>query len=127
MSLPPSEWIAADVGFVAALTAALVRWLTGKHRTAAQVARESAAQLAAKLEVAQGEAARLAAKACSPETLAGIAAQACAYAEQTGGTNTEKLRHALEAARRLDADDNAQRDFTDAQLRIAIEAHLSKQ
>jgi hypothetical protein len=61
-----------------------------------------------------------------PEVLAAYAKQAIAYAEQMGGTNPEKLRHALEAARRLDEGDNGQRDWSDAQLRIAIEAAVKK-
>lgn len=126
MTLPPWEWLSADAGVVAVVTAALVRLLTGKARAKEAAAQQTARELAAKLDATQLERERLAAKASSPETLAGIAAQACAYAEQAGGTNAEKLRHALEAARRLDDDDNAQRDFTDAQLRIAIEAHLGR-
>lgn len=61
-----------------------------------------------------------------PDVLASYATQAVAYAKQVGGTNPEKLRHALEAARRLDEGDNGQRDWSDAQLRIAIEAAVKK-
>ena len=66
-------------------------------------------------------------KAASPEVLQSIAAQAVAYAEQLGGTGPAKLAAALEAAQRLDAGDNGRRDFSDAQLRIAIEASLRAQ
>ena len=62
----------------------------------------------------------------SPEVLASYAKQAVAYAEQMGGTSEEKLRHALGAARRLDEGDNGKRDWSDAQIRIAIEAAVKK-
>ena len=62
----------------------------------------------------------------SPEVLASYAAQAVAAAEQLGGTKAEKLRKALEAARILDAGDNGRRDWSDAQIRLAIEAEVSK-
>jgi regulator of replication initiation timing len=62
----------------------------------------------------------------TPEVLEEYALQAVAYAEQVGGTNVEKLRHAIEAAQKLDAGDNGRRDWSDAQIRIAIEAALSK-
>ena len=42
-----------------------------------------------------------------------------------GGTGEEKLRHALGAAKRLDEGDNGTRDWSDAQIRIAIEAALA--
>lgn len=58
--------------------------------------------------------------------LAVIATQAVAYGEQMGETPDEKLRHALGAAKRLDEGDNGRRDWTDAQLRIAVEAELQK-
>ncbi len=61
----------------------------------------------------------------SPEVLASYAKQAVAYAEQMGGTNEEKLRHALGAAYKLDEGDNGKRDWSDAQIRIAIEAALA--
>lgn len=60
-----------------------------------------------------------------PEVLAAYARQAVAYAKQMGGTNEEKLRHALGAAKRLDEGDNGTRDWSDAQIRIAIEAALA--
>lgn len=62
----------------------------------------------------------------TPDVLASYAKQAVAYAEQMGGTNEEKLRHAIGAAQRLDAGDNGKRDWSDAQIRIAIEAELSR-
>jgi len=61
----------------------------------------------------------------SPEVLASYAKQAVAYAEQMGGTSEEKLRHALGAAYKLDEGDNGKRDWSDAQIRIAIEAALA--
>lgn len=61
----------------------------------------------------------------SPEVLASYAKQAVAYGEQMGGTNEEKLRHALGAAYKLDEGDNGKRDWSDAQIRIAIEAALA--
>ena len=62
----------------------------------------------------------------TPEVLEEYALQAVAYAEQVGGSGAEKLRHAIEAAQKLDAGDNGRRDWSDAQIRIAIEAALSK-
>lgn len=59
-------------------------------------------------------------------SLAEIAVRSVAYGEQMGSTPAEKLRHAVGAAQRLDAGDNGKRDFTDAQLRIAIEAELNR-
>jgi len=58
-------------------------------------------------------------------SLTEIAVRAVAYAEQLGGSAPEKLAHAIHAAQRLDAGDNGKRDFSDAQLRITIEAELS--
>ena len=59
-------------------------------------------------------------------SLTEIALRSIAAAEQFGGSNEEKLRKATQAARRLDEGDNGKRDFTDAQLRIAIEAELNR-
>lgn len=59
-------------------------------------------------------------------TLAEVAVRSVAYGEQMGGTSEEKLRHALGAARRLDEGDNGKRDWSDAQIRIAIEAELRR-
>lgn len=59
-------------------------------------------------------------------TLREIALRSIAYGEQVGKTNEEKLRHALFAGPRLDAGDNGKRDFTDAQLRIEIEALIKE-
>ena len=59
-------------------------------------------------------------------TLTEVAVRAVAYGEQMGKTPAEKLQHALGAAQRLDAGDNGKRDWTDAQLRIAIEAELQR-
>lgn len=61
----------------------------------------------------------------TPDVLASYAKQAVAYAEQMGGANEEKLRHALGAAYKLDEGDNGKRDWSDAQIRIAIEAALA--
>lgn len=62
----------------------------------------------------------------SPDLLVQYAAQAVSAAEQLGGTPGEKLRKALDAARALDAGDNGRRDWSDAQLRIAIEAEVGR-
>jgi hypothetical protein len=51
-----------------------------------------------------------------------ICVMAAKHAEQMGGTELEKFRHALSAARRLDEGDNGKRDYTDAQLTFGIEA-----
>lgn len=59
-------------------------------------------------------------------TLAEVAVRAVAYGEQMGKTPEEKLKHAIGAAQRLDAGDNGKRDWTDAQLRIAIEAEIQR-
>ena len=59
-------------------------------------------------------------------TLAEVAVRAVAYGEQMGKTPEEKLKHAVGAAQRLDAGDNGKRDFSDAQIRIAIEAELAR-
>lgn len=53
------------------------------------------------------------------------AALAVAYAEQMGGTDAEKLKHAVGAFRLADERDG-KRDYTDAQARAFIEAHLAK-
>jgi hypothetical protein len=37
-----------------------------------------------------------------------------------------ELRHAIGAAQRLDAGDNGKRDWSDSQIRIAIEAALAR-
>lgn len=58
----------------------------------------------------------------SPDVLMQYAKQAVAYSEQLGGTGKEKLLRAVEAAQKLDAGDNGKRDWSDAQIRIAIEA-----
>jgi len=59
-------------------------------------------------------------------SLAEVAVRAVAYGEQMGKTPAEKLRHAVGAAQRLDAGDNGKRDWSDAQIRIAIEAELRR-
>jgi hypothetical protein len=59
------------------------------------------------------------------EVRASLAAQAVAYAEAIGGDGPEKLRHAVQAAGKLDLADNRRRDFTDGEFRIAIEHHLA--
>jgi hypothetical protein len=53
-----------------------------------------------------------------------IAAMAVDYAEQMGGTNPEKLTHAIGAFQRIDLADNGKRDYSDAEARIAVEAIL---
>ncbi len=59
-------------------------------------------------------------------SLTEIAVRAVGYAEQMGPGAYGKLNQALESAKKLDAGDNGRRDFTDAQLRIAIEAELAR-
>jgi hypothetical protein len=59
-------------------------------------------------------------------SLTEVAVRAVGHGAQMGGTNAEKLAHAIHAAQRLDAGDNGKRDFTDAQLRIAIEAEINR-
>lgn len=59
-------------------------------------------------------------------TLAEVAVRSVAYGEQMGKTPAEKLKHAVGAAQRLDAGDNGKRDWTDAQLRIALEAEINR-
>lgn len=55
-----------------------------------------------------------------------IAMMAVDYAEQMGGDKSQKLAHAIGAAQRIDSADNGKRDFSDAELRIAIEACLAR-
>jgi len=59
-------------------------------------------------------------------SLTEIAIRSIACAEQLGGTSDEKFRKACHAAQRLDEGDNGKRDYSDAQLRIAIEAELAR-
>jgi len=59
-------------------------------------------------------------------SLTELAVRAVAYGEQMGKTPEEKLRHAIGAAQRLDAGDNGKRDWSDSQIRIAIEAALAR-
>lgn len=59
-------------------------------------------------------------------TLTEVALRSVAYAEQMGGSPEEKLRHAVHAAQRLDAGDNGKRDWSDAQIRVAIEAEIAR-
>lgn len=59
-------------------------------------------------------------------SLAEIALRAVAHGEQMGKTPSDKLTHAIRAAQRLDAGDNGKRDWSDAQLRIAIEAEINR-
>lgn len=54
------------------------------------------------------------------------ALDACAYAEQLGGNKQQLLASAIGYFQKIDASDNGQRDFTDAEIRLAIEAHLGK-
>lgn len=54
-----------------------------------------------------------------------VAMMAVDYAEQMGGSSEEKLRHAVGAAQRLDMKDG-KRDYSDAELRIAIEATVAR-
>lgn len=90
---------------------------------------EKAAEVAAKAGQAADEAVRLTQAASVSArllTLQHIAAQAAGVGEQLGSTPADKLQHAMSAARALDMADNQTRDFTDAELRIAIEAHLGR-
>ncbi len=54
-----------------------------------------------------------------------LAMMAVDYAEQMGGEPSQKLAHALGAAQRLDMKDG-KRDFSDAELRIVIEATVAR-
>lgn len=54
-----------------------------------------------------------------------LAMMAVDYAEQMGGTKQQKLAHAIGAAQRLDLKDG-KRDFSDAEIRIAIEATIAR-
>lgn len=106
---------------VAAAAATLALW-----RTSTRKARQRVESLEAELVAVHAALREAKVKADAPQVLAGIADKAVAYAEQMGGKSADKLAHALAAARRLDNDDNGVRDFTDAQLRIAIEAALQR-
>jgi hypothetical protein len=53
-----------------------------------------------------------------------VCAVAVGYAEKTGGSNEDKLRHAIDAARLLDQEDG-KRDFSDSELRVGVEAALT--
>lgn len=110
---------------LAALLVALFRRHTAVERdlhARLDNATEEARRLGAEVERLAGElkAARL--KLATGTVLADIARQAVAYAEQLGGTPAQKRAHALQAARRLDSDDNGSKDYTDAQFRIAFES-----
>lgn len=59
-------------------------------------------------------------------SLTEVAVRAVGHGQQMGGTGPERLAHAIHAAQRLDAGDNGKRDFTDAQLRIAIESEINR-
>jgi hypothetical protein len=55
------------------------------------------------------------------------AKDAIAYAEQLGAaTPRTKLDHAVGYFKKLDESDNGHRDFTDAEIRLSIEAELGK-
>lgn len=69
---------------------------------------------------------RLSDRKMGAEVLAAYADQAVASAKQFGGSNDDKLKMALDALRVLDAGDNGQRDWSDAQHRIAIEAAIAR-
>lgn len=53
-----------------------------------------------------------------------IARLAVDYAEQMGGDSRAKLTHAVAAFQRIDAADNGKRDYSDVEVRIAIESAL---
>ena len=55
-------------------------------------------------------------------TLKHIAQEALAYSKQQGGTEEEQMLHALSAARLADEKDNGKRDYSDQELRVAIQA-----
>lgn len=59
-------------------------------------------------------------------SLTEIALRAISYTTERGTAQADFINIALHAAQRLDASDNGKRDFTDAQLRIAIDAELHK-
>lgn len=49
-----------------------------------------------------------------------------AYAERIGGTNEQKLKHAIGASILSDKGVNGRQDWTDAQHRVAVEAELHR-
>lgn len=53
-----------------------------------------------------------------------VCEMAVGYSEKMGGSNDDKLRHAIEAARLLDQEDG-KRDFSDSELRVGVEAALT--
>lgn len=55
-------------------------------------------------------------------TLKHIASEALAYSKKQGGTPEEQMLHALSAARLADEKDNGKRDYSDSELRVAIES-----
>lgn len=61
----------------------------------------------------------------TPEVAQQFAKLAVDYAEQLGGTSEEKLRHAYSCFVKLDEGDNGQRDWSDKDIRIFIEAELA--
>lgn len=61
-----------------------------------------------------------------PERLASHARNGIAYAERIGGTNEQKLRHAIGASILSDKGVNGRQDWTDAQHRVAVEAELHR-
>lgn len=62
----------------------------------------------------------------TPEKLEEHALNGVLYAEQMGGTNEQRMRHAVEASIISDKGMNGQQDWTDAQHRIAIETVLAR-
>lgn len=59
-------------------------------------------------------------------SLTEVALRGIAAAEQLGASNDQKMRKACQVAIRLDEGDNGKRDWTDAQIRLAVEAELKK-
>ncbi|UOF79748.1 hypothetical protein [Caudoviricetes sp.] len=59
-------------------------------------------------------------------SLTEIALRSIAYAKSLGTAAADFRQVACHAGSRLDASDNGKRDFTDAQIRIAIDAELHK-
>ena len=48
------------------------------------------------------------------------------HAEQLGGSPAERLRHALDAFRLIDVQEDGKRDFSEAQARIYVEAAVAE-
>ena len=59
-------------------------------------------------------------------SLSQIATLACDHGEAMATPSIPAWRLALEAGKRLDAGDNGKRDYSDAQIRVAIDAEVGR-